>query len=134
MNAQDSTASEVSRRHFLKSSAIATAGLAALTSRSAEQGATLRVGLVGCGGRGTGAAAQALNADKNVKLVAMGDAFADRLENSLKTLEKQEIASKLEVPEDNRFVGFDAYKEVIKRVDVVLLTTPPHFRPIHIKA
>ncbi len=125
--------SSVSRRDFLKTSALATATLALTHSAAAEQG-TLRVGLVGCGGRGTGAVAQALSADQNVKLVAMGDAFEDRLESSLHTLEKQAIASKLDVPKENRFVGFDAYKEVIKRVDVVLLTTPPHFRPIHIRA
>lgn len=98
-------------------------------------GETLRVGLIGCGGRGTGAAAQALAGDSNVKLVAMGDAFKERLESSLDTLKKQqEIAGKIEVPEQQRFVGFDAYKEVIARSDVVLLATPPHFRPIHIKA
>lgn len=98
-------------------------------------GETLRVGLVGCGGRGTGAAAQALAADTNVKLVAVGDAFKDRLESSLETLKKQEdIASKIDVPADKRFVGFDAYKHVIAMSDVVLLATPPHFRPIHIKA
>ena len=113
---------------------MATAGIAALGASGAEPQGTLRVGLVGCGGRGTSAAAQALNADTNVKFVAMGDAFADRLESSLKVLEKQAIAPKLDVAEENRFVGFDAYKEVIKRVDVVLLATPPHFRPIHIKA
>ncbi|HTG45762.1 MAG TPA: Gfo/Idh/MocA family oxidoreductase [Verrucomicrobiae bacterium] len=126
---------DISRRQFIKSSglAVAAASLGPLPG-SAESGGSLRVGLVGCGGRGTGAAAQALNADKNVKLVAMGDAFEARLEGSLKTLQTQDIASKLEVPKENRFVGFDAYKEVIKRVDVVLLTTPPHFRPIHIKA
>jgi predicted dehydrogenase len=138
--------SSFSRRDFLKTSAVATAGVAAFGTHAAEPQGTLRVGLVGCGGRGTGAAAQALNADKNVRLVAMGDAFADRLESSLKVLQAQgqkknpdgttndEFARKLDVSEENKFVGFDAYKEVIKRVDVVLLTTPPHFRPIHIKA
>jgi len=98
-------------------------------------GETLRVGLIGCGGRGTGAASQALQADSNVKLVALGDAFKDRLEGSLETLRKQkEIIEKLDVPEERRFVGFDAYKKVIELSDVVLLATPPHFRPIHIKA
>lgn len=126
---------ELTRRTFLKSTgtAVAAGTLGGLDGFGQENG-TLRIGLVGCGGRGTGAAAQALNADKTVKLVAMGDAFADRLENSLKTLKAQNVAEKIEIPEENRFVGFDAYKEVIKRVDVVLLATPPHFRPIHIKA
>jgi len=128
----------INRRQFLN-----VAGTAAVTAplvlnsslnARAQEGSTLRVGLVGCGGRGTGAAAQALNADKNVKLVAMADAFEDRLEGSLKTLQAEKVASKLDVPEENRFVGFDSYKKVIERVDVVLLATPPHFRPMHIKA
>jgi predicted dehydrogenase len=96
----------------------------------------IRVGLIGCGGRGTGAAPQALNADKNVKLVAMGDAFADHLQSSLARLRNdQTIASKVDVREDRCFVGFDAYKQVLASgVDVVLLASPPHFRPAHLKA
>ena len=132
-----STQSPISRREFLNAASTA-AIVAPLSLNSlnthAQEGSTLRVGLVGCGGRGTGAAAQALNADKNVKLVAMADAFEDRLEGSLKTLQTQDVKEKLEVPAENRFVGFDAYKKVIERVDVVLLATPPHFRPMHIKA
>jgi predicted dehydrogenase len=96
---------------------------------------TLKVGLIGCGDRGTGAATQALAADKNVKLVAMGDAFADRLQSSLDLLRKKaDIAAKVDVKPENSFVGFDAYKEVIARSDVVLLCTPPQFRPLHLKA
>lgn len=137
-----STQSSISRREFLSTSSTTavTAAIAAplalshLSPLRAQEAGTLRVGLVGCGGRGTGAAANALSADKNVKLVAMGDAFADRLKGSLETLKKQKVADKLDVTEENQFVGFDAYKEVIKRVDLVLLTTPPHFRPIHLKA
>lgn len=95
----------------------------------------LRVGLVGCGGRGTGAAAQALQADPNVKLVAVGDAFADRIEGCLAGLQKTEgISGKIDVPPERRFVGFDAYKGVIASSDVVLLATPPHFRPLHLRA
>ncbi len=129
----------VTRRDFLKNSAVAAAGLAVFKTSAAEEHGTLRVGLIGCGGRGTGAASQALNADKNLKLVAMGDAFEDRLEKSIKALQAEteknkDTAEKLDVPKENRFIGFDAYKEVIKRVDVVLLATPPHFRPMHIKA
>jgi predicted dehydrogenase len=102
----------------------------------AAGGDMLRVGLIGCGGRGTGAASQALAADKNVKLVALADAFRDRLERSLATLRKDEaIAGKLDVPEGRCFVGFDAYEKLIgSGVDVVLLCTPPHFRPAHLKA
>ena len=132
---------ELSRRQFLKSSGAA-AVAAPLIAKSAfgqergvSPGETLRIGLIGCGGRGTGAAAQALAADSNVKLVALGDAFKDRLQGSLETLKKQEnVVSKIDVPEERSFVGFDAYKQVIASSDVVLLATPPHFRPIHLKA
>jgi len=133
---------ELTRRQFLKSSTAAAlagplvAGSALGQERTISPGETLRVGLIGCGGRGTGAAAQALAGDANVKLVALGDAFKDRLDGSLETLKKQEnIAKKIDVPEERCFVGFDAYKQVIASgVDVVLLATPPHFRPIHLKA
>lgn len=132
-------APSLSRRQFLQTSGAAVLGTA-LTGQNALHAAdldrsTLRVGLVGCGGRGTGAAAQALAADSNVKLVAMGDAFGDRLQGSLEVLKKQtEIASKIEVDPDHCFVGFDAFEKVIANSDVVLLTTPPHFRPMHLKA
>ncbi len=97
---------------------------------------TLRVGLIGCGGRGTGAATQALTADSRVKLTAMADAFDDRLQMSLKILERmEEFSSKVDVPPERQFVGFDAYNQLMASdVDVVLLATPPHFRPMHIKA
>ena len=126
----------LSRRDFLKASAAVATTLGATAARAqTSPGETLRIGLIGCGGRGTGAAAQALAADPSVKLVAMGDAFAERLQLSLATLKKQAaIAAKLEVPEKNQFVGFDAYEKVIGMSDVVLLATPPHFRPMHIEA
>jgi predicted dehydrogenase len=97
---------------------------------------TLRVGLIGCGGRGTGAARQALNADQQVKLVAMGDMFDERLQSSLQSLQAiEELSGKIDVPAERQFVGFDAYQGVLQAgVDVVLLTTPPHFRPLHLKA
>jgi predicted dehydrogenase len=123
------------RRDFLKASAAAAGALAALPAVHAAGGDTITIGLIGCGGRGTGAAAQALNADRNVKLVALADAFEDRLQHSLDTLLKDEkIAAKVDVKPDRRFVGFNAYKEVVARCDVVLLATPPHFRPLHLKA
>ena len=131
-----------SRRRFLKtSSATILAGASSVNpflSRSAHAAGNdlLRVGLIGCGDRGTGAAAEALNADQNVKLVAMGDAFADRLQASLAKLkENTTIHSKVDVREDRCFVGFDAYQQVIDSgIDVVLLAEPPHFRPRHLKA
>jgi predicted dehydrogenase len=126
----------LSRREFLKASAAVATTIGATAARAqTSPGDTLRIGLLGCGGRGTGAAAQALAADPSVKLVAMGDVFADRLQSSLGTLKKQAaIATKLEVPEKNQFIGFDAYEKVIATSDVVLLATPPHFRPMHIEA
>jgi predicted dehydrogenase len=96
----------------------------------------LKVGLVGCGGRGTGAASQALRADPNVRLTAMADAFTDHLDRSLGELQKDDgIVEKIDVPRERQFVGFDAYRQLIDSgVDVVLLATPPHFRPQHLAA
>jgi predicted dehydrogenase len=127
-----------SRRGFLAGSAAAAVASLTAAPRAARAGTTgtLRLGLVGCGGRGTGAASQALRADKDVTLVAMGDVFADHLETSLAALGRDEaIAGRVNVPEARRFVGWDAYKEVLAAdVDVVLLATPPHFRPLHLAA
>ncbi len=131
-----------SRRQFIKTTAgIAVAGgtLATLASPQFAHAAgsdLLRVGLIGCGGRGSGAAKQALLADKNVKLTAMADAFEDRLSGSLQSLSaSEEVSGKIDVPPERQFTGFDAYKQLLATdVDVVLLTTPPHFRPIHLKA
>lgn len=120
-----------SRREFLATSA----AVAAAPTLFAAGDDTLKVGLIGCGERGTSAAVQALQADKNVKLVAMADAFEDRLQSSLDTLRKKaEVAAKVNVKPDGCFDGFEGYKDVIARCDVVLLTTPPHFRPLHLKA
>ena len=130
---------QASRRSFLKSSAVA-AGVAAASltvEQSAHAGSSdiLRVGLIGCGGRGTGAATQAMKADRNVRLHAMGDAFEDQITNSLNRLrDDKEIAAKIDVAQERRFVGFDAYRRVIECCDVVLLCTPPGFRPIHLRA
>jgi predicted dehydrogenase len=94
----------------------------------------LKVGLVGCGGRGSGAAAQALMADPNVELVALGDAFADHLETALNSLMAMgEIAPRVKVDQDHKFTGFDAYKRVIDSVDVALFATSPHFRPMQVE-
>ena len=122
------------RREFLTTAAAATAATALnapLVHAAGDD--VLKVGLIGCGGRGTGAAEQALTADPNVKLVAMGDAFSDRLQSSLKILKKSH-PEKVDVKAENCFVGFDAYKGVIAASDVVLLVSPPHFRPLHLKA
>ena len=99
---------------------------------------TLRIGLIGCGGRGTGAAIQALRADRNVKLVAMGDVFGDRIESSYKNLVAEmgeDAAKKIDVPPDRRFLGFDSHHKVLESgVDVVLLCGYPAFRPAQYKA
>jgi predicted dehydrogenase len=129
------THESVSRRDFLTTAAAA-GTMAAFPNAHAAGSDVLRVGLIGCGDRGTGAATQALSADSNVKLVAMADVFADRLQNSLEILQKDEkVAGKLDVKPDHRFVGFNAYRELLDSgVDVVLLCTPPHFRPQHLRA
>ena len=130
-----------SRRAFLKQSTTAVAGglvasLSVAHSAHLAGSGVIRVGLVGCGGRGTGATAQVLNADRGTQLVAMSDAFADRLQVSLKSLKQQEdISDRVLVDSDHQFIGFNGYKHVIASdVDVVLLATPPHFRPMHLRA
>ena len=125
-----------SRREFLTTSAGAAlaASIAFPAGVHAAADDVIKIGLIGCGGRGTGAAINALTVDKNVKLVAMGDAFMDKIEGSLVNLSKAKIANQVDVKPEACFAGFDAYQKVIERSDVVLLATPPHFRPIHLKA
>jgi len=133
-----------SRRQFLKTSSAAALGGALASSLAFTQKAsaaysssdTLKVGLIGCGGRGTGAAAQALSTGEGVVLTAMGDAFADRLQGSRKSLQANEqFGPRVKVSDDACFVGLDAYQKVIDSgVDVVALATPPGFRPQHLKA
>ena len=128
---------KLDRRKFLRSSSAAMIGTTLVNiglpaNSFASSASVLKVGLIGCGGRGTGAAAQALQADANVSLTAMGDVFADRLEESYKAL-MEEVPTKLKVDKATKFVGFDAYQKVIDSgVDVVLLATPPGFRPEHL--
>lgn len=122
------------RRDFLKTTA-AIAGGTVLSSMPlagafAAGSDVIKVALIGCGGRGTGATFDALSSGFNIKVVALADAFKDNLDSTYKTL-KDKWQDKIDVPEKNRFVGFDAYKEAIKLADVVILTTPPGFRPIH---
>src|SRR5690606_36954038 len=101
-----------------------------LTGAYAAGSDTIKIALIGCGSRGTGAAVQALSTKENLKLVAMADAFRDRLDGSYKIL-SEKFKAKVDVPEEHKFVGFDAYKKAIALADVVLLVTPPGFRPIH---
>ena len=128
------------RRQFIKSSSAAVAAGVALPSFSIPQKTfaandeTIRVGLIGCGGRGTGAASQAMKADSNVMLTAMGDMYPDRLDVSHNALKKA-AEEKIQVTPENKFTGFDAYKKVLESgVDLVILATPPGFRPMHLRA
>ncbi|HQJ49527.1 MAG TPA: Gfo/Idh/MocA family oxidoreductase [Verrucomicrobiota bacterium] len=128
-----------SRRDFLKTSALVGGALAvpAFLPKDLygqEKKDVLRVGLIGCGGRGSGAASQALNADPNVVLTALGDAFEDQVQRSLQGLQKQH-PDKVKVTPEKCFSGLNAYQQVIDSgVDVVLLAAPPGFRPVHLKA
>jgi predicted dehydrogenase len=98
----------------------------------APDGKVLKAGLIGCGGRGTGAAINFLDAGPNLEIAALGDVFKDKLDQCREQLKKQK---NVEVPDEKCFVGFDSFEKVIDSgVDIVLLTTPPHFRPAHVEA
>ncbi len=127
-----------SRREFMKTSSAIALSAGAIAQLSLSSGVfaagddVIKVGLIGCGGRGTGAAQQALSTEGNVKLVAMGDAFEDSLNGSLNSLANhfKSQTGRVAVDNDHKFVGFDAYKQVIDSgIDLVLLATPPGFRP-----
>ncbi|HIF30125.1 MAG: Gfo/Idh/MocA family oxidoreductase [Pirellulaceae bacterium] len=129
-----------SRRDFIKTSSIIVASGAAASTLSVARGAhaygsdTIKIGLIGCGGRGTGATIQAMNTKGDVNIVAMADAFDNRLQSSLRSIQSRHGA-KVDVPQDRRFVGFDAYKQVLASdIDLVILATPPGFRPLHFEA
>jgi predicted dehydrogenase len=135
-----------SRRDFIRQGSLLAGGLMTaplLSNANYFSGAddVIKIALVGCGGRGTGAATQALLSQQNVKLVAMADAFRDNLDTCYKDLNSDDIAEstngrgnlkgKIDVPEERKFTGFDGYLHAIALADVVLLATPPGFRPIH---
>ena len=125
-----------SRRDFVKYSALAGAGLmmpaGAHSMFNVFNEKKLKLAVVGCGGRGSGAANQALQADSNIELVAMADAFEDRLNSSYNNLaEAYQGTDKVNVKDSAKFVGLDAYKKAIDMADVVILATPPGFRPHH---
>ncbi|MBC8987456.1 Gfo/Idh/MocA family oxidoreductase [Pedobacter gandavensis] len=122
------------RRDFLKTSALVAGGVMlnqfAFAGGHSSTDDTIKIALIGCGDRGTGAAFQALSTKQNIKLVAMADAFQDRMDNSYKVL-SEKFKEKVDVPAERRFVGFDGYQKAIALADVVLLVTPPGFRPTH---
>ena len=130
------------RREFLKTSAGAVAAGAALTSAlrvPAAYGAaadeTIKVALIGAGGRGTGAAKNALSVAGPIKLIAVADAFEDNARNAVNNLKNDDVADKVDVASDKIFWGFDAYQKAIDAgPDVIILATPPGFRPMHFEA
>ena len=141
----DSSNDSLSRRAFVRTTAAATAGLMMpLKLPAMPAGAAysdvIRVGLVGCGGRGTGAARDCMRASEGIEIVALGDLFPDRLASCRANLAKAvtdtpALASKYKVTEDKCFTGFDAYRKVIDSgVDLVMFATPPGFRPLHLAA
>ena len=133
----DSTGSS-SRRDFLKASTATAAGLAFLPNAHAKGNDMIKVGLIGCGGRGTGAAENILEASGttyNIKIHALADVFEDRLRNCRDAIRNSEHGKdKFDVADERCFVGFDAYQKVIDSCDLVMLATPPGFRPLHIEA
>jgi predicted dehydrogenase len=130
---------ETSRRDFLKLSAAAAGAAAAgqlgiARSAHAAGSGTIKIGLVGCGGRGSGAAVNAMNAGKDVRLVAMADIFEDHLKGARERI-KREKPEQVDVPDDRCFVGFDAYQKVLASgIDAVLLAPASHFIPMHFQA
>jgi predicted dehydrogenase len=135
-----SKASPASRRDFLKTSTstAAAVGLGLLGNAHAAGSDTIKVGLIGCGGRGTGAAeniCEAAGTTYNIKLYAMGDVFEDHLKNCRESVRNNaHCRERFDVADDRCFVGFDAYQKVIDCCDLVMLATPPGFRPLHIEA
>ncbi|WP_425400515.1 Gfo/Idh/MocA family protein [Aeoliella sp.] len=128
------------RRKFMAGTSLAAAGLALGASKIVGAAhpfgdETIRIGLIGTGGRGTQAVTQALRTSENVKLVAVADAFRNRIDGCMNDRSLKELSAQVDVPEERKFVGFDAYQKVIDSdVDMVLLTTPPGFRPMHFEA
>jgi len=142
---------DLSRRNFLAKATVGSIGAATVISAcsneksstkeiteppvlldKAPDGKVVRAGLVGCGGRGTGAVLNFLDSGTNLEVVALGDVFQDKIENCREKLKEQKG---VEVADENCFVGFDSFEKVIDSgVDLVLLCTPPHFRPVHVEA
>ncbi len=141
---------DLNRRNFITKTTIGTIGIAGILSAcstgkpkkeekqlpelldQAPDGKVLKAGLIGCGGRGTGAAVNFVDAGPNLEIVALGDVFQDKIDSCRKKLKSER---EIEIADEKCFVGFDSYQKVIDSgVDVVILTTPPHFRPEHVEA
>ncbi len=124
----------LSRREFVASAAAVTAASVLGSRAYAAGGDTIRVGLIGCGGRGEHDATKCLRSAEGVELVAMGDMFRDRLDRCRANLTR-ELPDKVKVTDETCFVGWDAHQKVLAtNVNFVILTQPPHFRPTHLKA
>jgi len=146
--ASDNPGDLLSRRAFLATSAVAVAATWAggCATAGRPQGGfsilhpehraeRIRIGVIGAGSRGTGAALDAVESSPNVEIVALGDLFADRIEESRKTLASGERVPPITIPDERCFTGFDAYRGVLAQdVDLVILAAPPHFRPLHLRA
>jgi myo-inositol 2-dehydrogenase/D-chiro-inositol 1-dehydrogenase len=144
---------DLSRRGFISNTAMATIGTLGAAGllnscsgagtrkkkiklpvllNEAPDGKVLKAGLIGCGGRGTGAAINFLDAGPNLQITALGDVFQDRIDKCRAELKKQK---NVDIPDEKCFLGFDAYEKVMDSgIDLVLLCTPPHFRPAHVEA
>ena len=128
---------QTNRRNFIKKTTLATTGIISTTlpvrsCANVLDNKKLKLALVGCGGRGSGAVVNALSADDQVELVSMADVFQDKLDSSLKAITDHfDGRKKIKVKEKNKFIGFNSYKKAIDEADVVILTTPPGFRPYH---
>lgn len=140
---------DLDRRGFITTAALGSLGVSAVLSACASDkknnetvvpelldrapdGKEIKAGLIGCGGRGTGAAMNFLDAGPNLKIVSLGDVFQDKLDNCREQLKTERG---VEIADENCFLGFDAYQKVIDSgIDLVLLCTPPHFRPAHVEA
>jgi len=125
---------EFNRRDFIKSSSImagiSLTGTTSIPSVLSGVDDHIKIGLIGCGGRGTGAVVNAFESGQRVKLVAMADAFQENIKTSYDNLLKK-YGDKIDVPDSRKYVGFEAYKSAIQDADMVILTTPPGFRPLH---
>lgn len=140
MTQQDRKPSEQPRRNFLKTGAVAGSTLMAAGSivgrAHASDDATIRIGVIGCGGRGKGALANALEANPNTQIVALADLFPEQLDIAVKSFSRGKYADRFKVTADQCYSGFDCYTKLLEGtdVDVVLLTAPPHYRPDHLEA
>jgi predicted dehydrogenase len=140
----ENTQNQCTRRDFMKTSAALSLGAMGLIgARAYAAGSdTLRIGLIGCGGRGRGAAMNILDAAPGVELYALADLFQEPLDSTFRQVSQKRpessmatMGNKINVTRERCFVGFDAYQKLINcGIDIVLMATPPHFRPIHLQA